>query len=204
MARHLFRRTSSSLINLTTSFVLPLHSFLRIQTLSFHSSVGWSKSSWSSLSSTSSLRSTNGCFVNPRPPVSSSSSSSSSFFHVKSQKPFNYLCLAPHRRFFSSSSSSSSVELLDTSSDTCVSSSSSSSSSSKKVLLAFTCTVCTTRLTKSISHHSYTKGVVLVRCSGCHNLHLIADHLGRTLFNLSWMLFITFMFVCLFVCSSSS
>lgn len=31
---------------------------------------------------------------------------------------------------------------------------------------------------KQFSEHSYEKGVVLVRCPGCQNLHLIADRLG--------------------------
>ncbi|KAJ3299485.1 hypothetical protein HK104_008757 [Borealophlyctis nickersoniae] len=29
-----------------------------------------------------------------------------------------------------------------------------------------------------MSKHAYTKGVVLIRCDGCKNIHLIADHLG--------------------------
>ncbi|KAJ3126340.1 hypothetical protein HK098_007604 [Nowakowskiella sp. JEL0407] len=29
-----------------------------------------------------------------------------------------------------------------------------------------------------MSKNAYTKGVVLIRCDGCNNLHLIADHLG--------------------------
>jgi hypothetical protein len=29
-----------------------------------------------------------------------------------------------------------------------------------------------------MSKQSYNHGVVLIRCDGCKNLHLIADHLG--------------------------
>ncbi|KAG2328978.1 hypothetical protein Bca4012_021406 [Brassica carinata] len=45
-------------------------------------------------------------------------------------------------------------------------------------MMVFTCKVCETRSTKMASRESYEKGVVVVRCEGCDNLHLIADRLG--------------------------
>ena len=47
-----------------------------------------------------------------------------------------------------------------------------------KFYLAFTCKVCGERVTKTISRQAYEKGVVIVKCHGCDNNHLIADNLG--------------------------
>ncbi|XP_050250087.1 uncharacterized protein LOC126697229 [Quercus robur] len=44
--------------------------------------------------------------------------------------------------------------------------------------MIFTCRVCETRSVKTVCRESYDKGVVVARCGGCNNLHLIADHLG--------------------------
>lgn len=48
----------------------------------------------------------------------------------------------------------------------------------KTLAIIFTCTKCNTRSAKQFTEHAYKKGVVLVRCPGCQNLHLIADRLG--------------------------
>ncbi|KAK1415661.1 hypothetical protein QVD17_31446 [Tagetes erecta] len=44
--------------------------------------------------------------------------------------------------------------------------------------MMFTCKVCETRSVKTVSRECYDKGVVVARCGGCNNYHLIADHLG--------------------------
>ncbi|KAK3422290.1 hypothetical protein EUGRSUZ_G02856 [Eucalyptus grandis] len=51
-------------------------------------------------------------------------------------------------------------------------------SSRHDLALVFTCKVCETRSVKTACRESYEKGVVVVRCGGCNNLHLIADRLG--------------------------
>jgi len=48
----------------------------------------------------------------------------------------------------------------------------------RMLTLIFTCAVCQTRAARQFSHHSYTKGVVIIQCPGCDKYHLIADHLG--------------------------
>ncbi|XP_057788786.1 uncharacterized protein C24H6.02c-like [Salvia miltiorrhiza] len=46
------------------------------------------------------------------------------------------------------------------------------------LVMMFTCKVCDTRNLKTACRESYDKGVVVARCNGCDNLHLIADRLG--------------------------
>ncbi|KAL3838318.1 hypothetical protein ACJIZ3_022909 [Penstemon smallii] len=46
------------------------------------------------------------------------------------------------------------------------------------LVMMFTCNVCETRSIKTVCRESYDKGVVLAKCDGCKNLHLIADRLG--------------------------
>ena len=46
------------------------------------------------------------------------------------------------------------------------------------MIIVFTCKGCGTRAARKMSKEAYNHGVVLIRCPGCNNLHLIADHLG--------------------------
>lgn len=49
----------------------------------------------------------------------------------------------------------------------------------EKYVILYTCKVCDHRSGQKISKQGYHHGTVLVRCSSCSNLHLIADHLGE-------------------------
>mmetsp|Transcript_63178 Transcript_63178/g.72441 ORF Transcript_63178/g.72441 Transcript_63178/m.72441 type:complete len:175 (+) Transcript_63178:72-596(+) len=40
----------------------------------------------------------------------------------------------------------------------------------------FTCGVCETKVSRTFTKHAYHKGVVIIRCPGCDNQHLIADN----------------------------
>lgn len=48
----------------------------------------------------------------------------------------------------------------------------------RKIKVMFTCKKCNFRNGKIISKLAYEKGVVIIRCDGCKNNHLIADNLG--------------------------
>lgn len=47
-----------------------------------------------------------------------------------------------------------------------------------RMAIAFTCNICTNRVTRTFSKTSYEKGVVIVTCPECKNHHIIADNLG--------------------------
>ena len=46
------------------------------------------------------------------------------------------------------------------------------------MIAIFTCGVCSSRNSYQFSKLSYEKGVVIVRCPSCKNLHLVSDNLG--------------------------
>lgn len=42
----------------------------------------------------------------------------------------------------------------------------------------FTCSPCGNKMARTFTKDAYHKGVVLIRCDKCDNIHLIADNLG--------------------------
>lgn len=50
--------------------------------------------------------------------------------------------------------------------------------SERRMLIGFTCKKCKHRTHRTMSHHAYNHGIVLIECSGCQSRHLIADNLG--------------------------
>ncbi|XP_057979122.1 uncharacterized protein LOC131165395 [Malania oleifera] len=77
-----------------------------------------------------------------------------------------------------SDGASSSTSNNDTSALTYTTISKLKTSSRHDLAMIFTCKVCETRSIKTVCRESYEKGVVVARCGGCNNLHLIADRLG--------------------------
>ena len=49
---------------------------------------------------------------------------------------------------------------------------------SKKFQIQYTCKVCDTRNSHSVTRLAYRKGVVIAQCKGCYSRHLLADNLG--------------------------
>ena len=47
-----------------------------------------------------------------------------------------------------------------------------------RLSITFTCKVCNERLSRTFSKESYEKTVVIIKCPGCSNHHIIADNLG--------------------------
>jgi protein import protein ZIM17 len=45
-------------------------------------------------------------------------------------------------------------------------------------VISFVCKKCETRTSKMFTKRAYHHGIVLVKCEGCQNFHLIADNLG--------------------------
>lgn len=49
---------------------------------------------------------------------------------------------------------------------------------SGQYMVMFTCNKCNTKQSKFFTKNAYHHGVVLIRCEGCHAVHLMADNLG--------------------------
>ena len=52
------------------------------------------------------------------------------------------------------------------------------SETNKRLAISFVCKSCNCRSHHFMSHHAYTKGLVIIQCPHCPSRHLIADNLG--------------------------
>lgn len=98
--------------------------------------------------------------------------------------PFTAGCIKPQRSLFSSSPTGKSEfeeikKALEADTERRnLADQSGQLKTEKRMLIGFTCKKCSHRTHRTMSHHAYHNGIVLIECGGCQTRHLIADNLG--------------------------